>query len=310
MNVIALPRANSDGSIVTQFVDSVESTTRTYTYPTQQENLKVINKGKVNVTLNVGTFTAQTILPGATWQNNVLYTSLTLSATSQCQVDVTSRRYDNIQMTRSTINNLIVGTDTQDATNPEAVLVNCGTTTSENAEVLKGNVNDFLQLNIINSSTGAKAQAGICATTNDGNNTAKFIWMGVNNSAFNDNESYNVGKAEDVNIIGAGQDMYVSNSNATKSLKLCTGAIVLDGTTSANVRMEITAIGNVGIGGTPSASNILDVKSTTLAFSPPRMTTTQKNAIASPAEGMVVYDLTLHKLSIYTGAAWETITSV
>ncbi len=40
------------------------------------------------------------------------------------------------------------------------------------------------------------------------------------------------------------------------------------------------------------------------------MTTTQKNAIASPAEGMEVYDTTLHKLSIYTGAVWETVTSL
>ncbi len=38
--------------------------------------------------------------------------------------------------------------------------------------------------------------------------------------------------------------------------------------------------------------------------------TTQKNAISSPAEGLIVYDLTLHKLCVYTGSAWETITSL
>jgi hypothetical protein len=68
--------------------------------------------------------------------------------------------------------------------------------------------------------------------------------------------------------------------------------------------------GNVGIGTTtPNASAALDVSSTTKAFLPPRMTTTQKNAIASPAAGMVVYDTTLSKLAVYTGSAWETITS-
>jgi len=40
------------------------------------------------------------------------------------------------------------------------------------------------------------------------------------------------------------------------------------------------------------------------------MTTTQKNAISTPAEGLVLYDTTLNKLCVYTGAAWETITSV
>jgi mannose/fructose/N-acetylgalactosamine-specific phosphotransferase system component IIC len=58
-----------------------------------------------------------------------------------------------------------------------------------------------------------------------------------------------------------------------------------------------------------SASTIFEVKSTTKGFLPPRMTTTQKNAIASPAAGLVVYDTTLNKLCVYT-TAWETITSV
>jgi hypothetical protein len=39
------------------------------------------------------------------------------------------------------------------------------------------------------------------------------------------------------------------------------------------------------------------------------MTTLQKAAIATPAEGLMVYDETLSKLCVYTGAAWETITS-
>jgi len=56
------------------------------------------------------------------------------------------------------------------------------------------------------------------------------------------------------------------------------------------------------------ASAILQADSTTRGFLPPRMTTTQKNAIATPAAGLVVYDTTLAKLCVYT-TAWETITS-
>jgi hypothetical protein len=40
------------------------------------------------------------------------------------------------------------------------------------------------------------------------------------------------------------------------------------------------------------------------------MTTTQKTAVATPAAGLVVFDTTLAKLCVYSGAAWETITSV
>jgi hypothetical protein len=56
-------------------------------------------------------------------------------------------------------------------------------------------------------------------------------------------------------------------------------------------------------------SSIFAIDSTTQGFLPPRMTTTEKNAIATPAAGLVVYDTTLNKLCVYT-TAWETITSL
>jgi hypothetical protein len=58
------------------------------------------------------------------------------------------------------------------------------------------------------------------------------------------------------------------------------------------------------------ASAQLAIDSTTKGFLPPRMTTVQKNAIASPAAGLVVYDTTLNKLCVRTASAWETITSL
>lgn len=68
-------------------------------------------------------------------------------------------------------------------------------------------------------------------------------------------------------------------------------------------------VGCFGSQYTSSASAQLEVISTTKGFLPPRMTTTQKNAIASPAAGLVVFDTTLNKLCVYT-TAWQTITSV
>jgi hypothetical protein len=61
---------------------------------------------------------------------------------------------------------------------------------------------------------------------------------------------------------------------------------------------------------TDVTSSICTLESTTKGFLPPRMTTTQKNAIASPATGLVVYDTTLNKLCVRTASAWETITSL
>jgi hypothetical protein len=66
---------------------------------------------------------------------------------------------------------------------------------------------------------------------------------------------------------------------------------------SSSVHISTNATGG-------NASAILDVTSTTKGFLPPRMTTTQKNAIASPAAGLMVYDTTLNVISFYNGTIW------
>ena len=58
---------------------------------------------------------------------------------------------------------------------------------------------------------------------------------------------------------------------------------------------------------TMNASARLEVTSTTQGFLPPRMTTTQKNAIATPASGLVVYDTTTNKLCCYNGSSWNDL---
>jgi hypothetical protein len=66
--------------------------------------------------------------------------------------------------------------------------------------------------------------------------------------------------------------------------------------------------GSVGIGTTQNnPSALLDLTSTTLGFLMPRLTTTQKTAIATPAEGLQVYDNTLHQVSYYNGSSWVGI---
>ena len=88
------------------------------------------------------------------------------------------------------------------------------------------------------------------------------------------------------------------------------GAAPMTFFTNSTERMRIDSSGNVGIGtSSPSASAILDAQSTTKGVRFPNMTTTQKNAVSSPAAGLVVFDTTLSKLCVYSGAAWETITS-
>jgi len=65
----------------------------------------------------------------------------------------------------------------------------------------------------------------------------------------------------------------------------------------------------IGDNNTPSASAILELLSTSQGLLLPRMTTVQKNSISSPAEGLIVYDTTLHKVSVRTASSWETVSS-
>lgn len=64
---------------------------------------------------------------------------------------------------------------------------------------------------------------------------------------------------------------------------------------------------NIGTGLSVDASAVLNLNSTTRGFLPPRMTTTQKNAIATPAAGLVVYDSTTNKLCCYNGSTWNDL---
>ncbi len=66
---------------------------------------------------------------------------------------------------------------------------------------------------------------------------------------------------------------------------------------------------NIGNGGLPNASAILQVDSTTQGMLPPRMTTTQRDAISAPAEGLEIYNLTTHKKNFWDGSAWRVVTS-
>jgi hypothetical protein len=106
------------------------------------------------------------------------------------------------------------------------------------------------------------------------------------------------GSSNRSSIVGGNYVAFQGNSNKLIGIEP-SGFVYFDNTN----RFVVSNNGDVTVYGE------LNMNSTTKGFLPPRMTTTQKNAIASPAAGLVVYDTTLNKLCVYT-TAWETITSV
>lgn len=70
-------------------------------------------------------------------------------------------------------------------------------------------------------------------------------------------------------------------------------------------RLHIENGGNIGIGTTsPNASALMDMSSTTKGFKPPQMTTTQRNAISTPATGLIIYNTTTNTIQRYNGSKW------
>lgn len=61
-------------------------------------------------------------------------------------------------------------------------------------------------------------------------------------------------------------------------------------------------------GGLPHSSSILDLESGTKGFLPPRMTTLQRNAISSPAEGLLIYNTDVLCVQMFRGTqlGWYT----
>jgi hypothetical protein len=102
-------------------------------------------------------------------------------------------------------------------------------------------------------------------------------------------------------------------TNNTSRMVILSGGDVLINSTSDQGDFRFQVNGNSYISGiqsigtaSPSASAQLDITSTTRGFLPPRMTTTQRDAISSPAAGLVIYNTTTSKLQVYT-TSWTDL---
>jgi hypothetical protein len=137
--------------------------------------------------------------------------------------------------------NLGVGTAVSfNATAPEKLLVNAGVTTSYNAAVARGSVNNYFQLNINNQDAGANASSDVVATADNGNETSNYVDLGINSSV---NNSGMMGNADDAYLYSAGNNLVMGTANTGMAVIFLTG-----GTSEAtNERLRILGTGSVGV---------------------------------------------------------------
>ena len=80
------------------------------------------------------------------------------------------------------------------------------------------------------------------------------------------------------------------------------------GGSNQHVSILASGTGSVGVGtSSPSSSAALDVSSTTKGFLPPRISSTQRDAITNPVEGLTIWNNINKQLEVYDGTYWVTM---
>jgi hypothetical protein len=106
----------------------------------------------------------------------------------------------------------------------------------------------------------------------------------------------------------------MNKSKQTKSMKrllTMAGLVIITAASSQVYAQNGVGINPTGAAAHPSA--VLDASSTTQGFLPPRMTATQRDAIANPATGLVVFCTNCGQpsvggeLQVYSGGFWRNI---
>lgn len=315
------------------------------TIPTNSiNNLNNINLGATNMILG-GTYTNVTGLNSLTSTN----ITGTLSGTaSKANLLTTARSINGVpfdgsaDITVSTPSNnewYLAGTTTEAGNNKTSAIyrtgsigvgtnsptanldIAAGTTTAVTGINLSGSINDFLQYNVKNTSTGIGAQSGYSATADNGTDASGFAWMGINNSTFNNPQTYNIGIANDVTYIGSGNDMYIANANSNKSIIFSAGKST---TPYFTERMRIAPSGSVGIGNANplstlhvqnslNATNTINANANVLRLSRATTTNYKWDNIAQFSLGSYSTSILAHSrldLSLTNGPDNSTLTNV
>ena len=154
---------------------------------------------------------------------------------------------------------------------------------------------NFPILNQNTTGNAAFATTATTATTAGTSSTATKLAIArkINNVAFDGSADITI-TADAGTLTGATLNSTVTNSSLT-SVGTLTNTIIS---------------GKLVVGATSAASNsaVLEASSTTQGFLPPRMTTIQRDAILSPATGLVIFNTTTNGLEVKSSNGWVLLT--
>jgi len=120
---------------------------------------------------------------------------------------------------------IIINQDNATTANPEALYVWQPSTLSFNVISGKGNLNNYLQLNIQNTNQGTQASSDVVATANNGSETVNYIDMGINSENYSQNF---IGAANDAYLYSTGNDLHIGNATPNRPLQFFAGGTDVD----------------------------------------------------------------------------------
>jgi hypothetical protein len=139
--------------------------------------------------------------------------------------------------------------NTSDA--PEALYVWQPSTTSYNVISGKGNLDNYLQLNIQNTNQGTNASSDVVATANNGNESGNYVNMGINS----ENYSGFLGGPNDAYVFNTGSEFHIGNASPNKHL----GFFVGGSDVTANNKLQLNPNNEHSITGSLEISGSLKV---------------------------------------------------
>lgn len=145
---------------------------------------------------------------------------------------------------------VIINQDNATSANPEALYVWQPSTTSINVISGKGNLNNYLQLNIQNTNQGTNASSDVVATANNGDETSKYIDMGINSENF----SGDIGGVNDAYLYSTGRHLHIGNAS-NYPIQFFAGGVDTD----ANKKFELNTNGQHNMTGSLEISGGLKV---------------------------------------------------
>jgi hypothetical protein len=232
-------------------IDQTNNTVNTDQCPEIHNSVVVNNQipSNIDVIENVTNIVTVTVpgpqgaqgLPGSGGAGDISGSNYYVAVFSGSKALVTGSIYDSGSFTA------IGATVTPHPEAPERLFVDADDTESYNLISGHGTINNYLQLNIKNFSSGATGSSDIVATADNGDETSFFIDMGVNSSGYNIADG--IGQSNDAYLYSTAQDLLIGNASAGKRVIIFNGS----GPALDNARVYITSEGTVGVNASDSS---------------------------------------------------------